>query len=200
MINCRRVKCGNVSFFRTSLSYSSGKAFPTTLDVLVDFRGRTAAEALFPFAKNIVHMPMDTVGESYRRSLNPTIGELVEFYIEIVDKHRVEFSKLFGIVASTPVVGFGCYFGKDRTGIASYLLARKFNATIDNIILDYTRSEYELRKNIDLFSAHWLKRNISKENYMRRLICPTQAIQSLDHYLAQRYGGIDYYLDKQLIV
>lgn len=196
MINCRRVEYGNISFFRTSLSYSSGATFPATLDVLVDFRGRITPEVLFPFAKKIVHMPMDNVGEAYRRSLIPTVDELIDFYIEIVDKHRNEFSQLLRIVYSSPMVGFGCYFGKDRTGIASYLLGKKFNATLDDIILDYTQSEYELIKNVDLFSAHWLKRNMSKESYIKRLACPTQAIKTLDHYLIQRYGSVDYYLDK----
>lgn len=195
MINCRRVKFGGVSFYRTSLSYSSGTQFPVMLDVLVDFRGLTSPEPSFPFAKNIIHMPMDGVGATYRNSPNPAVDELIDFYIEIVDKYRLDFSKLLRIISSSPIVGFGCYFGKDRTGIASYLLGKKFNASIDEIILDYTQSEYELRKSIDLFSAHWLKRNISKEDYIQRLACPSQVIKNLDHYLVQRYGSINCYLN-----
>ncbi|MHB9806391.1 tyrosine-protein phosphatase [Pantoea ananatis] len=185
---------GGVSFYRTSLSYSTGAQFPEVLDVLVDFRGLMTPNPLLPFANKIVHMPMDNVGQCYRRSFNPTVNELIDFYIEIVDEYRLEFSQLLKIVSSSPLVGFGCYFGKDRTGIASYLIGKKFNANINEIILDYTQSEFSLRENLDLFSAHWLKRNISKENYVKRLACPAQAIRTLDYYLIQRYGSINNYL------
>lgn len=173
---------------------------PVKIDILVDFRGHTTAEAIYPFAKKIIHMPMNTVGEAYRSSLNPTIDTLTDFYIEIVDNHRFEFIQLLKLISSSSSIGFGCYFGKDRTGVASYLISKKFNVTTENIILDYTRSEYELKKNIDLFSAHWLKRNISKKDYMKRLVCPAQVIYKLDHYLVQRYGGVHRYLDEQLII
>ncbi|MEJ5064582.1 tyrosine-protein phosphatase [Erwinia sp. MYb375] len=165
----------------------------------MDFRGINEANVAFPFSRKIINIPMTTVGELYRRATDPAVSDLVEFYIEIIDAHRGDFSQLLQIVTSSPSVGFGCFFGKDRTGMASFLLCKKFNVSLDDIILDYRRSEYELKKSVDLFSAHWLKRGSSREHYLQRLCCPAAAIEQVDHYLTQQYGGIDHYLEVPLI-
>ena len=138
------------------------------------------------------------VGQKYRDTKMPGSDDLLEFYIEIVDVYRDGFRELASIVEKHSLVGFGCYFGKDRSGIASYLLGKKYGLPFNIILEDYGKSEAALLENIDCLSAHWEKRNISRQAYATRLRCRNQTILALDKYVTGKYGSVEAYLQERI--
>ncbi|WP_165602909.1 tyrosine-protein phosphatase [Photorhabdus australis] len=177
-----------------ALGYGDISFCPEKLDVLVDFRHSQEAIRNTTMAKCCINLPMTDVGSKYRNIRIPCINDLLEFYIEIVERYQPEFRQLNTIVRNNKLVGFGCYFGKDRTGIASYLLSKMYGLPWERIIYDYEQSGIELIKNIDYLSSHWKKRNITKQDYMNRLKTDGKAILQLDDYIIKKYGSVANYL------
>lgn len=196
MINCRKLAFENVAYYRMALGYGELTKLPELLDVLVDFRGNDDALFETSIAKTCVNIPMVGVGQKYRNTKMPNHNDLLEFYIEIVDTYRDGFKQLAGIVEAGSLVGFGCYFGKDRSGIASYLLGKRFGLPFNKILEDYSKSEAALLENIDYLSSHWIKKNVSKQVYATRLKCRNQTILSLDDYINDKYVSVKKYLQE----
>ncbi|WP_434526989.1 tyrosine-protein phosphatase [Photorhabdus asymbiotica] len=194
MINIRKLSFAGINYYRMALGYGDISFCPELLDVLVDFRNPQEAVRNTTIAKCCINLPMTDAGSKYRNIRIPCINDLLEFYIEIVERYQPEFRQLNTIVSSNKLVGFGCYFGKDRTGIASYFLSKMYGLPWEGIIYDYEQSGIELIKNIDYFSSHWEKRNITKQDYMNRLKTDGKAILQLDDYIIKKYGSVANYL------
>jgi hypothetical protein len=194
MLNCRRLELGQHICYRFSLAYSDIETMPEKLDVLIDFRSKDEALLKTTVAQECINIPMIGVGEKYRKTKIPSEGDLLDFYVEIVEIHRKGFQQLKDIIITHPKVGFGCYFGKDRSGIAAYLISVLFGKKWEKIIKDYELSTQELTRNIELFEAHWCRKGVSKEDYLKRLHCTGDTLLKLDQYIKRKFGSVEGYL------
>ena len=118
-----------------------------------------------------------------------------ESYIRLLVLNRRRLSNLVHFIKECPTpVGIGCFAGKDRTGVAAYVLARFFGTDLSAIALDYAASESRLKSNVDYFENNWLKKGITREQYRDRIHCPVSVIYALDAWVTSSYGGIHEYL------
>lgn len=194
MINCRKIECGDRAFYRMALGLTESVEIDEDLAVLVDFRSGADALSECRRATRCLNLPMTDVGERYRNTRLPTTEDLLGFYRELVDAYRDGFAQVARLAASQALIGFGCYFGKDRTGIASFLLGLRFGLPIERVVSDYCESGVQLRSNIDAMPDHWTKRGLSREQYADRLECRPETILGLHDYLRSRYGSVRDYL------
>jgi len=194
MINCRKIRCDSHAYYRMALGLSTPAGLAEKVDVLIDFRAPEDAVTQCDRAARCINIPMTGVGGRYRNTKLPTRADLLAFYIELVDAYRTGYAQLAQTVFSGALVAFGCYFGKDRTGIASYLLGACGGVPLEQIINDYCRSGPELERNIDAFPDHWSGKGLTKEEYVRRLSCSRETIPELHRYIVSSYGSVRDYL------
>lgn len=195
MINCRKIDCGDRAFYRMALGLGGPVEIAENLAVLVDFRSPADALSDCERAARCVNLPMTGVGERYRNTRLPTAEDLLGFYRELLDTYRDGFAQVARLAAAEELIGFGCYFGKDRTGIAAFLLGLRFGLPIDRVVEDYCESGVQLRRSIDAMPDHWTKRGLTREAYADRLQCRPEIILGLHDYLRSRYGSVRDYLD-----
>lgn len=194
MINCRKISCGRHMFYRMALGLGDPADLGEDLEVLIDFRSPADAVRASTRAARCVNLPMTGVGETYRNTKMPTAEDLLAFYRELVDAYRDGYAELARIASTGALIGYGCYFGKDRTGIASYLLGRLFGTPLGSIVEDYCLSGIELRRNIASLPDHWTKRGLTREQYLDRLDCRPETIHGLHRYIHASYGSVRDYL------
>lgn len=194
MINCRKIDCGERAFYRMALGLGDPAGLGEDLAVLVDFRSPADALSGCERAARCINLPMTDVGEHYRNTRLPTAEHLLGFYRELVDKHRDGFAQVARLAASGELIGFGCYFGKDRTGIASCLLGLRYGLPIERVVEDYCESGVQLRRNISSMPDHWTKRGLTREEYANRLGCRPEIILGLHEYVRSRYESVRDYL------
>ncbi|MDE9541071.1 tyrosine-protein phosphatase [Xenorhabdus bovienii] len=194
MINCRKIRVSNKDVFRFALSLNSNIDLKGKLDVLVDFRSSDKYFNHRELARKYINIPMSDVGIKYRNDILADTNDLLYFYIEIVDTYRAAFKALIDLVNNNTSIGIGCYFGKDRTGIATYLIGRKYGVPWPLIESDYEESESEIMNNIDSLSYHWKKKGLSKDSYEKRMRCPGHVLVALETYICRIYGSVENYL------
>lgn len=194
MINCRKIECEGHVFYRMALGLGRPVELREPLEVLVDFRSQDDALSDCQGAARCLNLPMTGVGEHYRNTRLPTDEDLLGFYRELVDTYRDGFAEVARLVETRGVIGFGCYFGKDRTGIASFLLSLRYGLPIERAVDDYCESGTQLRRHIDGVPDHWTKRGLTREQYADRLQCRPETILGLHDHVRSRYGSVQDYL------
>jgi hypothetical protein len=106
----------------------------------------------------------------FKQKLFPAEIDYVTYYWVLIDQIATALKRLIELVNNFqyPLM-FGCYAGKDRTGLLAALILKILNYDNTFIATEYSRSYYSLLKKIDIFREHWEKRGITKDEYSFRL-------------------------------
>lgn len=141
--------------------------------------------------------PLGDFPASFRKKLYPTPEDYACYYMIILLNDRQRIRELLNFIATTPncySFVIGCSAGKDRTGLIIYLLLKIGGISIDTIALDYELSNNYLLKDIEFLSLHRKKRNITEEDYIKRITAKKETIYILDSLFQEKYGNIWDYL------
>lgn len=123
-----------------------------------------------------------------------------ESYVEIVEKYKSQFKEMFNtltIEGNYPVLLSGS-LGKDRVGIAAYLILYALGVP-ENVIMD----DYLIFKNIDF--DNMVKNAQSLPEPMQEAVTAMLNVDRaylnfLIEYIKKTYGSMDNYLEKELDV
>ena len=118
-----------------------------------------------------IHLPIEDYEADFKNIMFPNHYDYARYYLKILEKGEKSFYDFFYFLSfqeNFPLV-FGCYSGKDRTGIASVLLLNLLGFNFKDILRDYMDSSVYLIRKIDYFEHNWTKRNISKDQYIERI-------------------------------
>ncbi len=89
---------------------------------------------------------------------------------------------------------FGCFAGKDRTGLLAILLTMLLKFSSEDIIHDYTSSAKPLLENINYFENNWKKKGWTKQDYLQRLTPSPKTASLVIEYIQTTFGSIEGYL------
>lgn len=136
--------------------------------------------------------------DSHINILSPGASEYSRYYLEILYTGSKTIVNFLNFVASNECSNFifGCYAGKDRTGVMAVILLEILGYSINEIAYDYALSVRYLLRQVDFFSEKWKKKNITKEEYLIRLKTQEETIYLLYEYLNEYYGGFVNFLKK----
>lgn len=107
------------------------------------------------------------------------------YYLTMLDEAASAINKTLSVIAAllpTPLL-FGCYAGKDRTGLVSALLLELAGAGHDEIIADYALSESYLLDVLGHFEQKRRAKNLSVTDYKHHLRTPGRTIELLYEFL-----------------
>jgi protein-tyrosine phosphatase len=122
---------------------------------------------------------------------SPGPSHYARYYMEVLDAGASCFVEALGFIAeqaSLPLV-FGCFAGKDRTGVLATLLLSLLGATADEIAADYALSAPFLLARADWFEAKWLKKKTTRERYLVRLETREETIHLFLDEVQRRHGS-----------
>ena len=133
---------------------------------------------------------------------------LVRTYKELVDTEEGQqaFANLFKIIMQddNPVVYFHCSQGKDRVGVAAYLIESALGVDEDTKIEDYLLSNVAMEKRRDILIESVKDRPFFNEQYKQDLLEVFSAkIEYLEEAIGiinSKYGGVISYLENILKV
>lgn len=128
-----------------------------------------------------VHSPIEGYPNNSISEPIPSPQAYAHYYYDILQCCSDQISKALEQIAkyaNEPLV-FGCYAGKDRTGLIAICLMEIGGAGIDRIRIDYAESTAELYKNERHFQGKWLKRNIDSKTYMQRITAHPETVDYL---------------------
>lgn len=179
---------------------------------IIDFRSERSAKTypllLHPSIQK-VHLPIplmdsDKLSELTSRhdfDRSDAIRYVQESYVEIVENYKPQLKEMFNtltIEGNYPVL-FSGSLGKDRVGIATYLILCALGIPESTAIDDYLLSE----KNIDVTkvvaNAQSLPESM-QEAVTAMLKVDRAYINYVIDYLKKTYGSVDNYLEKELDV
>ncbi len=123
-----------------------------------------------------------------------SVEDLINSNKEILKTYQKNFSEIIKLICGIDHTCFGCFAGKDRTGLLSILILLQYDVDIEVIIDDYKKTLAEFHKNIDNFKNNWEKRSISKDEYKSRFICSPEIPLEIIDYINVSCGGIAKYL------
>lgn len=135
-------------------------------------------------------------GRTVRENLEPDSRDYALFYLEILEEGAGRIKELFNFILEEDCFPFiyGCFAGKDRTGVISYLILHIIGASREEIFQDYQASTQHLMKKIDFFQSKWKKKGITKEKYQKRLQAEQETVILLEEMVQEKYGSIFNYL------
>jgi protein-tyrosine phosphatase len=179
------------------------------IKTIVDFRD-TEEVTLYPNGYNAdknIHLPISTGNRSYIREqiINGTFlrGDAILFtqdiYRALVESYTDEFARFFDILCDEdnyPVV-FHSYLGKDRVGIANFLLERALGVSHNTNEDDYLLSNAHINEFAVIGEAKYLPEQMQEA---ATIICQTD-ISYLNYAkscMRNKSGSIDEYMEKEL--
>ena len=133
---------------------------------------------------------------------------LMRTYRELVDttEGQLAYRNLFKIIMSesNPVVYFHCSQGKDRVGIAAYLIESALGVSIDQIKEDYLLSNIAMEKRRDILIDGVKNRPFYNEQYRKDLLevfsAKIEYLNEAIEIINTKYGGVISYLKNILNV
>ena len=131
---------------------------------------------------------------------------LIRTYRELVDTEEGQkaFANLFKIIISSnePVVYFHCSQGKDRVGVAAYLIESALGVSEKDIIEDYLLSNVAMDKRRDILIECVKDRPFYNEQYRKDLIevfsAKIEYLEEAINTINSKYGGVISYLENTL--
>lgn len=127
------------------------------------------------------------------------VRKIQDSYISIIENNKEEFSKMFEVlldIDNYPVLISGS-LGKDRVGIATFLILSAVGIPQNVIVSDYLLSQDYINVSKIVKDAQ------SKPEYFQEAVTAifsvkTSYINYVIDYINQKYGSVDLYLEKQL--
>ena len=133
---------------------------------------------------------------------------LIRTYRELVDTEegQTAFSNLFKVIMAdgNPVVYFHCSQGKDRVGVAAYLIESALGVSEEDKIEDYLFSNVAMDKRKDKLIESVKDRPFYNEQYKKDLLevfsCKIEYLEEAINTINSKYGGVISYLENILKV
>lgn len=145
---------------------------------------------------NWVSFPMNSDSSYLSDKKYPTAEDYYEYSLDLLERNQSVFYSIFQyfIKFDNKPIMFGCYAGKDRTGLLAILILLFYGVPRDIIVSDYLETGNGLLRNIDYFENNWIKRKLTKEEYTIRIQPKKETAIMLLDYVEFFYNGIDNYL------
>lgn len=137
--------------------------------------------------------------EDKKLTQSDAIRKVQDSYIGIIENNKPEFEELFKIISNAenfPLLISGS-LGKDRVGIASFLILSAMGIPQNIILNDYMLSQNSI--NVSLFVDDVQ----SKPEYFQEAVTALLTVKqsylnyTID-YINQKYGSVDNYIEKEL--
>lgn len=190
--------------------YDQEKMRRLGIKTIIDFRTENTASK-YPILVhpniNIVPIPivqmdskaLDDMMSDKNLTQTDAIRKIQDSYITIIENYKKEFSKMFEVLLNYdnyPVLISGS-LGKDRLGLASFLILSAVGIPQNVIVDDYLLSQESI-------NVQSIVPNVqSKPEYYQEAVTalfsvrPSYINYTID-YLNQKYGSVDNYLEKEL--
>lgn len=142
-------------------------------------------------------IPIESDGDYFRTKQYPDAVDYFDYSVALLESNKAEFAAIFKIITEhkNNAIMFGCYAGKDRTGLLAVLILLHYNVPRRIIIEDYLASGPCLSNNLDYFEQNWLKKGLTKAAYNERMQPKEQTVVMLMDYIEHHYGGIAGYFN-----
>ena len=135
-------------------------------------------------------------------------NHLLRTYKELIETEegQAAFSNLFKLITSSDdkVIYFHCSQGKDRVGIASYLIESALGVDEDVKVEDYLLSNIAMEKRRDRLIESVKNRPFYNEQYKKDLIevfsAKIEYLEGAINLINSKYGGVISYLENVLKV
>lgn len=147
---------------------------------------------------NWYHCPIEGYPSTAISHPRPSAQDYTHYYLDILTTCSDAFIKALEFIQEhlpNPLV-FGCFAGKDRTGLLAALILDCLSVSRKAIIDDFTRSAPELFTCSERFRDKWVKKKESQEDYLVRLNTSSKTMQLLFQELDLSYGGLRNFLIK----
>lgn len=141
------------------------------------------------------NFPLISDADYFRKLRYPSAKDYAQYGISLLEQNTGVFYSIFQLLLSqnNPII-FGCYAGKDRTGLVAALILLAHQVPEQIIIDDYLQTGEELRKNIDYFKENWVKKNLTRKEYIGRMQTREETMTILLNYITNKYNSIFGYL------
>ena len=144
------------------------------------------------------HFPMEGYDETFSKILHPTPDDYVQVYMQMLKISGDVIAEFFQSIAQNDhfPLAFGCFAGKDRTGVLTALILDSIGIPWNAIARDYALSSKYLMENSEHFSEKWKSLGITKEEYAPRLSPKKETMMAFLHRYRSQFGGSRSYLKK----
>lgn len=138
-----------------------------------------------------VRCPITGYSDAAIQGEAPGAEAYATLYVALLCEASADIVRALETLATSPAcaIVFGCYAGKDRTGVLSALLLRILDWPDADIIADYAASGGLLMQQLAHFAPKWQKRGISPQEYAVRLRCPRGAMRLFLRHMDGEHGG-----------
>lgn len=139
------------------------------------------------------------LNQNYSRS--DAIRYVQEAYVDIIEKHKLEFGEMFDILtndANYPILLSGS-LGKDGVGIASYLILYALGVPHPSLEQDYMLSNKLIDPVTAKIDARHLPESLQEAITAMLTVNKSYLNYAIEH-INQKYGSVDNYLEKELRV
>lgn len=138
------------------------------------------------------HFPIDDDDHYLRKISAPNGEDYFNYYAHLLENNKVTIRELILYISNILSMPFmyGCYAGKDRTGIISILLLLLLEFDLEDIVHDYTLSGDYLKMNIDYFQSKWEKKGLTREQYANRMTPFAGTVILLIDHIKRQFGNI----------
>lgn len=190
--------------FGTEADYA--KLESLQIDLFIDFRGQpekpSKERERFDQRFNRQSLPID-LGDFFSPERVRALREyelksadslFLELYEEFPRRYRATYQKLFQQLAKGGRIAFHCSAGKDRTGMASYLLLSALGVHYDDIVANYLESNLYVDQLVELFAPEIERSGISRERYREMQLVKPEYLEASRKAIIASYGSMEHFL------
>ena len=135
------------------------------------------------------------------RHEDPQIARMELYMIAMYKRmpfHNPAYKRLFErMLERNENVYFHCSAGKDRTGIAAFLIMTALGASIEDGVKEYLKSNEYIYSHLDEILAHIPRRGLSKEAVLRLITVSEDYIQASISAILARYPDMTSFLEAE---
>jgi len=202
----RVFRCSTFNLFEeSSLEFLTSKL---NVEIVIDFRNESEFDSyllnrLFEkYELNYEQLGIHGYEGELKELKYPSSSDYSLYYLRIL-QHGIEsfakFLKILSISKEKSVV-ICCHMGKDRTGLAVYLLMSLLNYSESEIQREFLLSNVHLEKDICCFRGSWEKRNMNEKSYLKRILVQPNTLNLLSEKIEIEFGGVRKYISECLMV
>jgi hypothetical protein len=168
------------------------------IEVLIDLRSQREVDwqgrpvALEKAGVSWVHAPIAHHDSAAISGSWPSSRDYARYYATMIDGSSAALITALDLLSTTAGAraAFGCYAGKDRTGIIAAALMEMSGCDRAWITADYVRTNVLLAQDADVMEPNWTKRGLTKAEYLHRIRAQDTTFDELYELLADRDRGI----------
>lgn len=142
---------------------------------------------------NYIHCPVSILDNKFFNKVERNKNDYFQHYTKYLNCIRNPLIIICQELMSGNNVIFGCYSGKDRTGVLSAILLKIFGYKNEYIAKDYAKSYLYLKPYYKLYLKDTLS-NISYEQYLERMSSDYRIMMMFLTYFDEHYTNVGHYL------